>query len=155
MPRNIMNVIESRCVGCRICEQWCSYSHGRVNSPSTTNIRVMRIHHAYRNVPVVCRQCGKPACIAACEFGALTVNKRTGAIQVHESKCTACRRCMHACPYGAVNYDSHVKIPRICDLCGGSPQCVTHCAEQAIEYRDETAIVEERRRNIAEKRGGK
>lgn len=154
MRKNVINTVTERCVGCRICEQWCSHSHGHMVSPSTTRIRVVRIHHKYRNVPVVCRQCGRPACIDACRFGALSRSARTGAIIVDEKKCTACRLCVEACPYGAVNYDDRETVVRICDLCQGAPQCVAHCPEHAIEYRDGTSLVDEYRVHAAAKRKG-
>lgn len=153
MTNRIMHVLPEKCVGCRICEQWCAHSHGHMVSPSKTNIRVVRIHHQYRNVPVVCRQCGIPACIDSCKFGALSRDVKTGAVLVDQQKCTACRLCVRACPYGAVNYDTREKTVRICNLCNGAPQCVMHCPEQALEYRDGDSITDEYRYRAVAKRG--
>jgi anaerobic carbon-monoxide dehydrogenase iron sulfur subunit len=151
VSRKVIEVISAKCVGCRICEQWCSYSHGQKVSPSTTRIRVQRLHHEYRNVPVVCRQCGKPSCVNACKFEALSRDAATGAIMIDEGKCTACRMCIKACPYGAVNYDGPGRIVRICDLCKGDPQCVQHCSEGALLYMAEDSIVNENRYNIVKR----
>lgn len=151
----VMNVVDYKCVGCRICEQWCSYAHGKAVGPSTTSIRIQRLHHAYKIIPVVCRQCAKPACIETCSFEALSRNNTTGAVVVDETKCTGCRKCVKECPYGAINYDSSAKIVRICDLCGGEPACVAHCPEKVLEYREEDSIINEYRRSIVEAAGRK
>ena len=37
-------------------------------------------------------------CVDSCQFGALSVNKETGLIEVDPAKCTACGACVKACP---------------------------------------------------------
>jgi ferredoxin len=39
-------------------------------------------------------------CVAACQFGALTLNQETGLVEVDADKCTACGACVKACPKG-------------------------------------------------------
>ncbi|MEW8958362.1 MAG: 4Fe-4S dicluster domain-containing protein [Moorella sp. (in: firmicutes)] len=131
---NVLVTYPERCVGCRICEQWCSWKHeGQVN-PTKSRVRVHRVHSKYLNIPVTCMQCTKSPCIAACREGALRKDAVTGAVIVDEEKCIGCRRCVRACPYGAVAIDKDKRVVLICDLCGGEPQCVAHCREGAIEY---------------------
>ncbi|SMB97217.1 4Fe-4S dicluster domain-containing protein [Thermanaeromonas toyohensis ToBE] len=130
----VLTVYPERCVGCRICEQWCSFKHeGQVN-PTKSRIHVLRLHEKYLNIPVTCMQCAQSPCISACREEALTKDPQTGAILVNEKKCIGCRRCIRACPYGAISLDKIKKVVLICDLCGGDPQCVAHCRERAIEY---------------------
>ncbi|MBE3572286.1 MAG: 4Fe-4S dicluster domain-containing protein, partial [Moorella humiferrea] len=115
---NVLVTYPERCVGCRICEQWCSWKHeGQVN-PTKSRIRVHRVHGKYLNIPVTCMQCSKSPCIAACREGALSKDSATGAVIVDEEKCIGCRRCVRACPYGAVAIDKDKRVVLICDLCG-------------------------------------
>ena len=41
---------------------------------------------------------GKGDCVAACNFGAISMNPETGLPEVDEEKCTACGACVKACP---------------------------------------------------------
>lgn len=136
MTNKVISEAPQRCTGCRLCEQWCAYAHGLPTSPSNTRVQVRRIHHAYLTYPVVCHQCDSPACIGACKFDALSRDKATGAIRVDEAKCRGCSLCAKACPHGAVVYDPQARKVRICDLCGGAPQCVAHCPERVLAYRN-------------------
>jgi len=55
------------------------------------------------------------------------VSPVTGAILVDQEKCTACRKCIEACP-GRIPF-LHPKSGKatICNLCDGDPQCVKAC----------------------------
>ena len=46
----------------------------------------------------------------------------------------ACRLCVDGCVRGCVKMDADDEIALLCDLCGGEPQCVKHCPEDAIAY---------------------
>ena len=48
-------------------------------------------------------------CVAACQFGALSINPETGLPEVDEERCTACGACVKTCPLGCKSFDS----PRI------------------------------------------
>lgn len=131
-----IEVLAEKCVSCRICEQWCAFSHGRPIGPAMSAIRIKREHHEYTVEPIVCNQCAgqEPKCVQVCPFGALSRAELTGAIIVDEQACQACRLCVSACPIKAVQFDSISNVVRICDLCGGNPQCVAHCPEKALLY---------------------
>ena len=55
-----------------------------------------------------CLGCGD--CVAACQFGALSMDPVTGLPVVDESKCTACGACTKACPKGII--ELRAKGPR-------------------------------------------
>ncbi|MEG6520614.1 4Fe-4S dicluster domain-containing protein [Desulfotomaculum sp. 1211_IL3151] len=126
----------NKCLGCRICEQWCSMFHFRVNNPKKSRISVVRSHETYMDYPFSCQQCADTPCIKACpvKIQALSVDENTGAIKVDEEKCIACGLCVKACPNQAIKKHPTEKHMLICDLCGGDPQCVKHCPGDALFY---------------------
>lgn len=149
----VISVAGSRCVGCRLCEQWCSYSHdGRVN-PARARIRVLRDLELSRDIPMVCRQCANPSCINNCPTGALRREVITGAIRLERGACLGCGLCVEVCPHGGVGVDSE-GCPIICDLCEGRPQCVSHCPEGAIRYIRRDLIDRDKKAGVARKSGG-
>jgi Fe-S-cluster-containing dehydrogenase component len=77
--------------------------------------------------------CEDAPCVKACPTDCLSQDKETGVVAVENGKCTGCRWCIEACPYGAVQYDEAVKAVAICDLCGGKPECKSICPTEAIE----------------------
>jgi len=132
-PVRRINVHSERCIGCRVCEQWCTWQHNG-SEEEQSRIYVQRMHSEYSNLPQICHQCVDTPCIEACRFDALCKNETTGSIQVDRKLCTGCRACVRKCPYQAISFDSTQKKVRICDLCAGEPQCVRHCPERVLEY---------------------
>lgn len=129
----VMDVIQERCIGCRICEQWCSQEHD--NAVGTlSRIHIQRLHQEFANLPRVCHQCEDTPCINSCKFGALSKDSQTGAILVNTEVCTGCRLCQKNCPYNAITFDKAKQKVIICDICSGNPQCVNHCPEYALDY---------------------
>lgn len=128
-----MQVFPEHCIGCRICEQWCIWQHAE-SGEENSRINVSRLHAEYENLPRVCHQCADTPCITACHFQALSREKLTGAILVDLERCTGCQACVRKCPYEAIRLNLKSKKVRICDLCGGVPQCVSHCPEGVLEF---------------------
>lgn len=134
MKEKVLVFEAMRCTGCRICEQWCSVHHFGAAGPSLSRITIIRDHVNQIDNGIICHQCVDAPCIASCKFGALSKDGTTGAILVDIEKCTGCRRCIKACPHGAVRMHPEEKYVLICDLCGGDPKCVRHCPEKAVQY---------------------
>ncbi len=134
MSRKVLVFEPERCIGCRLCEGWCSITHDGVVNPARSRIRIIRNHAKQVDVAIYCHQCDNAPCIAACSFDALTRDEKTGAILVDSEKCAGCRACIHACPYAAPSMHPTEEFVLICDLCEGNPQCVLHCPEGAIQY---------------------
>jgi len=80
-------------------------------------------------VPHLCTQCSNYPCVQACPVKALSVNEKTGAVEVDRDKCTACGVCVNACPGGIPHLHPNRKHVLICDLCGGDPECAKICTK--------------------------
>jgi electron transport protein HydN len=95
------------------------------------------------SVPVQCKHCENPACMAVCTSGA--ISRINGAVIVDRDKCIGCKSCVDACPFGAVrmaplgftlNQDGTPKtVANKCDLCTGlegGPACKRVCPTGAL-----------------------
>ena len=124
----------NKCVGCRLCEIACSLTNAQVINPERARIRINRDHKNQVDNAIYCHQCKNAPCIEACEYEALSRDPNTNAIIVEKDNCVACENCVQACPYSTPKLDPSRKFIFICDLCGGSPECVEICPENAILY---------------------
>lgn len=120
----------SKCTGCQRCETACSFFHtGRINN-HLARIKVLNLYESRLDSPVVCVQCQERYCMK-CPEDALSLGKQ-GQVFVSPTLCTSCGVCEKACPIGALEIFN--KIMYVCDLCGGKPQCVEACTEEAITF---------------------
>jgi len=165
----------TRCVGCQACVSACrqanevAYSRESglhdVNlnlSANTKNvIRIARRDPENEEMGVFmkmqCMHCVEPACVSACMFGSL--QKREHGIVTWEGKrCTGCRYCQVACPFGVPKFEWESRNPEIvkCELCrhryaeGGIPACAEVCPRDAVIFGTRSALLEEARRRMAE-----
>ena len=115
MTRYSMLIDLDRCLACQACVIACKMEN---NVPASTPeafrggrmVFRTRVVPLGRNgkypspqvdiYPVLCNQCDNPPCVAACPTGA-TFKREDGIVLIDWEKCTGCRYCMAACPYGA------------------------------------------------------
>lgn len=106
-----------------------------------------------------CLGCGD--CVAACQFGAISMNPETGLPEVDEDKCTACGACAKACPRGVIeirlkgpkgrrmvvlcnNKDKGAVANKACKTaCIGCGKCVKTCDKfEAITLENNLAYID-------------
>ncbi|KUH32602.1 oxidoreductase [Thermococcus celericrescens] len=121
-------ITPDKCSGCRLCEVACSLEHEGIIWPEASRIRIYELLPGV-NVPHTCVQCPDYPCVESCNFDALSVDEKTGAVLVDEEKCTKCGACVLACPGNVPRIPTGKGSVVICDLCGGNPKCVEVCHE--------------------------
>jgi Fe-S-cluster-containing hydrogenase component 2 len=131
--RKFVSVDPSKCTGCGICEYACAIEKDEsLGNPMCSRIRVIRMTPLF-NFALACRACEDAPCIKACPEKALTQAEKTGIIMVKDKQCKGCDWCVQACPHGGIMIHSDTGKAVACDLCGGEPQCVEFCPEEALE----------------------
>jgi Fe-S-cluster-containing hydrogenase component 2 len=141
-------IYPEKCLGCRICEMFCSLSHTDTCNPARSRVNIIKMDLDVRCVPMVCQQCAEPACEKACPSGAIQRNECTGAMETDPKRCIGCRMCVLACPFGGTGVDPREGTVMRCDLCQGEPKCAEVCPYGAIVY------VEADRQALHKKRSG-
>jgi carbon-monoxide dehydrogenase iron sulfur subunit len=91
-------------------------------------------------IPLFCRHCAAPDCVAACMSGALSKDPVTGHVQYDQKRCGTCFMCVMSCPYGNIKPDrvTHQRIVK-CDFCiedEEEPNCVKNCPKKAIHVEE-------------------
>ncbi len=105
-----------------------------------------------------CLGCGD--CVAACQFGAISMDPATGLPVVDEEKCTACGACVKACPkqiielrnkgpknrrvfVSCVNKDKGAVARKACSAaCIGCGKCEKACPFGAITVENNVAYID-------------
>ncbi len=129
-----MIVDPSVCSGCRSCELICSFTHEDLFNPRLSRVQISKDEPAGTDTPVICRQCGVALCVQACPRNALSRHPITRAVLVDSAVCNSCGLCADACTFHAVRMHPEARIPMLCDLCDGDPQCVRRCVTGALWY---------------------
>ena len=112
---------------------------------------------------------GKGDCAAVCPFDALHMNPETGLPEVDQEKCTACGKCVAACPkmiielrrrgpkerrifVGCVNKDKGGVARKSCTAaCIGCGKCMTACSFEAITLSDNLAYIDHEKCRLCRK----
>jgi len=156
MKKYIIDIDEESCWGCRTCEAACKQEF---NMPSGVNLISLveegpkmtggKLDFIFRLN--LCRHCDDPPCRDACPEGA--IYKRDDSIVVMDyDRCTGCRLCLEACPYGSIDFDEAGGIARKCNLChhrvdkGLIPACADNVCLAHCIYFGEPGEIEERKK---------
>jgi len=135
---------KDKCTGCRLCETRCTLHFFTEVNPSRSRIRIKKDDSVGEDIPIVCRQCKRPACVTACPNKALSQDKETGTIRVDIERCDGTGECVKACPFRAAWLDPITRRVLICNLCDGHPECVKWCFSEAIVFGERPTRGEKR-----------
>ena len=148
--RSSLDINVEKCTACRVCELVCSFAHEGLFSPELSRIRIVRVMDRGVNVPVVCVNCARPACVQACPSQAAYLDRTVPVVRIDEETCTGCGECVRACPLGAANLHDEKGVAIICDLCDGEPACVSNCIPGALKSVTIRDVAQRKRRVTAE-----
>ena len=128
----------------------------RVASGRHLNRRLYAPHSGVKGdaftTAVGCHQCEDAPCANVCPTQA--IRRGEGAWQVEQARCIGCKRCMVACPFGAmqVQWAGDTLQALKCDLCAhraDGPACVEACPTHALSCVDPARLRTERLRHLA------
>lgn len=139
---------EEVCIGCRLCEIWCSVQHSRskdiIRAFKKEGRRPMaRVRVEEREADsfgLQCRNCEEPDCVYSCISGAMYIDEETGTVQHDPEKCVGCWTCIMVCHRGAILRDEQERrVAAKCDMCTDLeiPACVAHCPNEALILQEE------------------
>ncbi|MEI8176312.1 MAG: 4Fe-4S dicluster domain-containing protein [Candidatus Omnitrophota bacterium] len=126
-----------KCAGCRECVVACDYFY----HPQNNGIASLR---EYATFATICRHCEEAPCVNSCYHSALERSPE-GHIKRAKMRCTSCKACSVACPFGIIFQNFIPYLDSKCDYCVARvdtgisvtlPACVTSCPEKAIEIRE-------------------
>ena len=125
------------CMGCHACEVACKQEHGLGVGPRL--VRVIEKAPDYK--PIYCHHCANATCKESCPTEAISRNEQ-GIVLIEEDLYIGCKKCMEACPFGAMRFDDDREVAVKCDLCverlenNEQPACSKICPTGCIFWGD-------------------
>lgn len=120
------------CDKCEDCVSRCSYN----DHPGNDGITCMR---ELAHFAIVCRRCDDAPCVTSCPWEALEMQPYN-ALKRYMMRCTSCKSCSRACPFGVIYAETIPFIISRCDFClsrvkeGESPVCLQSCTHNGVKY---------------------
>lgn len=131
------------CIGCHSCQFACAEKKSLANGEWFRRVLHLEPEDGRQYVGAIslgCNHCETPACVKACQTGAMYRDEDRGVVLHESSKCIGCGACMWACPYGAVSISEETGKAHKCDSCierrqeGISPACVAACPVGSLKF---------------------
>lgn len=159
MGKKVFVIDIANCNGCHTCQIACKDEHvgndwtpvakpqpnsGQFWLELTEKVRgsVPKVKVAYR--PHLCMHCEQAPCMDECPVQGAVYKRDDGLIIIDPEKCTGCRICIDACPYGVIYFNEDLNIAQKCTGCAhlldagwSEPRCVDVCPTECIKFMDE------------------
>lgn len=150
----------SICNGCYNCQIACKDEHvandwtpiakpqpdtGHFWLKISENVRgqVPRVKVAY--YPILCNHCDDAPCMAACKVEGGIYKREDGLVIIDPVKCSGCKSCVDACPYGVIYFNEDLNLAQKCTGCAHlldsgwkEPRCVDACPTLALKFMEES-----------------
>ncbi|MDD5173235.1 MAG: 4Fe-4S dicluster domain-containing protein [Candidatus Omnitrophica bacterium] len=120
------------CSKCKECGMLCSY----IQHPGNNGIMTLR---EFAHFAVVCRRCDDAPCVSSCPWEALELQP-SNMLKRYMMRCTSCKNCSRACPFGVIYPETIPFVISRCDYCMGRlkdgevPICLQSCTHGGIQY---------------------
>lgn len=138
------------CSKCEECEMLCSY----IQHPNNNGITSLR---EFAHFAIVCRRCDDAPCVASCPWEALEKQDYNNKmLKRYMMRCTSCKSCSRACPFGVIYPETIPFVIARCDFCLGRikdeevPICLESCSQGGIKYGDFEERAEEHIYKVSE-----
>jgi tetrathionate reductase subunit B len=154
----------SICNGCYCCQIACKDEHVgndwspyarpqpdtghfwmKLNEFVEGTVPKVKMHY----LPIMCMHCDNAPCMASCPVEGAIYKRADGLVIINPEKCTGCRNCVHACPYGAIYFNEGLNLAQKCTGCAHlldegwkEPRCVDACPTLALRFEDESAVAD-------------
>ncbi len=121
------------CSTCEACKITCDYLY----HPQNNGITSLR---EYATFSTICRHCEEAPCVNSCYRNALE-KQPDGHLKRYKMRCTSCKTCSIACPFGVIFTDFIPYLDSRCDFCISicdkeMPKCIKSCPLHAVELKE-------------------
>jgi Fe-S-cluster-containing hydrogenase component 2 len=119
------------CSKCPQCVVDCSYIYHPHNRGFVALLE-------YADFAVICHQCDEAPCVHACYRDALE-KQPDGYVKRYNLRCTSCKACTMACPFGVILPETIPYLANRCDFCldkAEQPLCIKGCPLHAISWQE-------------------
>lgn len=131
----------SKCVGCKTCQFACKNENNLLDHTRRQVLKIHSEHNTFESLSIACNHCENPACMHICPNHCF-IKKRNGIVIFDPTNCNSCKKCVSACPFGAIYVHPQTNKVDKCDLCSERlkkdllPACVSTCVTGAIQLID-------------------
>jgi len=128
------------CYKCKECSATCSYFFHPENKGVVSLLELA-------SRAQICRNCEAAPCVTSCPWEALE-KQDDGTLKRYTMRCTSCKSCTMACPFGVIYPALVPYLLSACDFCLGGekePECVKGCPEGAVKF---TEVEESKEKDI-------